>query len=217
MVVADLLLPVLLGLLVGLACGRSPRTLVGLRLEQLWLLWVAAGVQVAEYYVHPLRRFALAGGRPYFTAVIFGCVAGCLWFNARAHAGAVRAAWGLVGVGMVLNAIPLMANGTMPFNRHAALVAGVSPSTLNVVHVKNGMAHAGTAFAWLGDTIPVPGLVKVFSVGDCLICLGSALLIFSAMQRRTAVANRPTSSQQPVFSGAKPMSPTAARTTTSIS
>lgn len=201
MVVADLLLPVMLGLVAGLVCGRSPRSLIGLRLEHVWLLWLAAGVQVAEHYVHPLRRIALEGGRPYFTAVIFGCVAVCLWVNARANRVALRSAWGLIGVGLVLNAVPLMANGTMPFNRHAALLAGVPASQLDVVHVKNGMAHAGTAFAWLGDTIPVPYLVKVFSVGDCLICLGSALLIFHTMRRGTVAVDHSSSAQQPVYSG----------------
>ena len=112
----------------------------------------------------------------------------------------VRAAWGMVGGGMVLQPRhPLMANGTMPFNRHAALVAGMSPSALDTIRVKNGMAHTGTAFAWLGDTIPVPGLVKVFSVGDCLICLGSGLLIFGTMQRRSGSAINAAPSQVAAF------------------
>jgi Family of unknown function (DUF5317) len=155
------------------------------------LLWLAAAVQVSEYYVPTLRSAAIAGGRPYFTVIIFGSVAVCLWLNAVAHRGAMRAAWMLVAAGLVLNAIPLITNGTMPFSRRAALSAGIPAARLDAVHVKNGMAHTGTAFAWLGDIIPVAGLEKVFSVGDCAICFGTALLIFAAMSRQRP-ASRPT-------------------------
>lgn len=188
MLIADLMLPVLLGLALGLLCRRSVGSLAQLRLRQVWLLWVAAGVQVAEYYVPVLRRLAIAGGRPYFTVVIFGCVAVCLGMNAAAHGGAMRAAWMLVATGLVLNAIPLIANGTMPFSRRAAIAAGIPAAKLDAVHVKNGAAHAGTLFAWLGDIIPVAGLAKVISVGDCAICLGTTLLIFAAMDGRRMLA-----------------------------
>jgi hypothetical protein len=185
--IIDLLLPVIFGLVLGLICRRSIGSLAQVQLRQVWLLWLAAAVQVSEYYVPVLRRLAIAGARPYFTVVIFGSVAMCLWSNAVAHRGAMRAAWLLVATGLVLNAIPLISNGTMPFSRRAALSAGIPAAKLDAVHVKNGMAHAGTAFAWLGDIIPVAGLAKVISVGDCAICLGAALLIFAAMDGRSAL------------------------------
>jgi hypothetical protein len=182
--IADLMLPVIFGLALGLVCRRSIGPLAQLRLRQVWLLWLAASVQVSEYYVPPLRRLAIAGGRPYFTVVIFGSVAVCLGLNAVAHRGAMRVAWMLVAAGLVLNAIPLIANGTMPFSRRAAIAAGIPAAKLDAVHVKNGATHAGTVFAWLGDIIPVAGLTKVFSVGDCAICLGTTLLIVAAMDGR---------------------------------
>jgi hypothetical protein len=82
-----------------------------------------------------------------------------------------------------MNAIPTALNGTMPFSRSAALAAGVPAWDLDSVHVKNGVAHARTKLAWLGDVIPVAPIAKVFSVGDCAIIFGTALLIFAGMQR----------------------------------
>jgi hypothetical protein len=193
--IADLMLPVLFGLALGLLCRRSIGSLAHLRLRQVWLLWVAAGVQVSEYYVPALRRLAIAGGRPYFTVAIFGSVAVCLGLNAAAHRGAMRGAWMLVAAGLVLNAIPLIANGTMPFNRRAAIAAGIPAAKLDAVHVKNGVAHAGTLFAWLGDIIPVAGLAKVISAGDCAICLGTTVLIFAAMNGRRMLPATPRPEQ----------------------
>jgi hypothetical protein len=183
MLLVDLFFPVIFGVTLGLVLGRSPRSLASLQPTHVWLLWLAAAVQIAEYYVPPLKRLALSGARPWFTVAIFGCVAACLWLNATRYRGALQAAWLTIGVGAVMNTIPIALNGTMPFSRSAALAAGVPALNLDSVHVKNGVAHAGTKLAWLGDVIPVAPIAKVFSIGDCAIVFGTALLIFSGMQR----------------------------------
>ena len=180
----DLLLPVLVGLTAGILSGRSVRSLAGPRLQCVWLLWTAAVIQGAEYEVPVLHRLALNGGRPYFTVAIFGCVALCLWLNAMVHRGVLRAAWLAIGFGLVLNVIPLAANGTMPFSRRAALAAGMPPGKLDFVLVKNGVAHAGTTLPWLGDIIPVAWLHSVISIGDCAIAVGVAALVWAAMAPR---------------------------------
>src|SRR5690242_20369007 len=44
-----------IGVIVGWLLGGRLANLVTLRLRALWLLWLAAGVQAAQYYVRPLR------------------------------------------------------------------------------------------------------------------------------------------------------------------
>ena len=181
MLIIDLLLPVLIGLALGLVCRRSPRSLARLQPSHVWLLWLAGAIQLAEYAVPPLRRLALSDGRGGFTAAIFACVAACLWLNANRFRGPTRAAWVAIGVGAVLNAVPLALNGVMPFDRSAAVAIGMSPTTIDATLVKNGVADAGTHLPWLGDIIPVAPLHLIISIGDIAICVGVALLVFSGM------------------------------------
>ena len=181
MLIVDLLLPATLGLVLGLLCRRNPRSLSRLQPRYVWLLWLAGAIQLAEYAVPPLRRLALSGGRGGFTAAIFACVAACLWLNANRFRGPTRAAWVAIGVGAVLNAVPLALNGVMPFNRSAAVAIGMSPTTIDATLVKNGVADAGTHLPWLGDIIPVAPLHLIISIGDIAICVGVALLVFSGM------------------------------------
>jgi hypothetical protein len=54
MLLVDLFFPVIFGVTLGLLFGRSPKSLAGLQPTHVWLLWFAAAVQIAEYYVPPL-------------------------------------------------------------------------------------------------------------------------------------------------------------------
>jgi hypothetical protein len=89
---------------------------------------------------------------------------------------------GLVGAGLLLNAVVVLGNGGMPVSAYAAARAGTDPvgATADARHLPAG---AGTVLPWLGDVIPVPLPVRpeVVSPGDLLGAAGLGQLVLTAM------------------------------------
>jgi hypothetical protein len=80
----------------------------------------------------------------------------------------------LAVVGLALNVAVIGANGAMPVFEGAAeevSLAGAGP--------KHELLDEDTVFPWLGDVIPVPGVNEILSVGDVLLALGIAQLVYS--------------------------------------
>ena len=99
---------------------------------------------------------------------------------------------GLVGAGLLLNALVVMLNGGMPVSAYAAARAGVN--YVEVVsdprHVPAGDSTHLTPFA---DVIPVPLPLRpeVSSAGDLLVAAGLAQLLATAMLARYPAQERP--------------------------
>jgi hypothetical protein len=106
----------------------------------------------------------------------YGLLGVFLWSNRRLPG--VR----IIGTGTLLNALAIAANGgVMPATATAERLAGL--------HLRAGFdnsAHLAHAhLIWLGDVIPWPGpLNNVLSVGDCLIYLGTMVLLHRTCGRR---------------------------------
>jgi hypothetical protein len=82
----------------------------------------------------------------------------------------------LADLGLVLNLAVIVANGAMPVSPEAARSAGLRiPGPDDPYHEVLG---EGTAWPWLADVVPEPGLREVLSVGDLLLAAGIARLVY---------------------------------------
>ena len=96
----------------------------------------------------------------------------------------------LIGAGLVLNVVVIGANQAMPVSTRAADVAGLDPPP-QAAELKHERLDDDTRLPWLGDVIPLPGLKEVLSVGDVVLALGIARLVYArtTAERRRAMAS----------------------------
>jgi hypothetical protein len=161
----------------GLLLGGDPARLGRLRIQRIWLFFVALGIQLVAFPTAHLPWSTPDG------------VARGLWL--ASYAVLIAAALsnrGIAGVpimaaGLLLNLTAILANrGHMPVLPSALAAEGrsykVHDNSIQLVH-----PH----LAWLVDRWAVPGWIpfgNVFSVGDVLIAAGAAVLIVCALQPR---------------------------------
>lgn len=141
--------------------------LASLRFRRLWILGIAAGMQVTIALLPgPVALQAWLHVASYFVAGAF------FWANRR-----IPGLW-LVGLGGALNLVAIMANGgVMPADPSALATAGLAPHPAGF---SNSVAVADPQLRWLGDIFAVPRsfpLHNVFSIGDLTIALGAALML----------------------------------------
>jgi hypothetical protein len=157
---------VVLGVVVGLAIGRSWRPLAAVQVKWLPLLiagLVARGLASLDTPIaFPLYVFALGG-----TAVSAAA-------NVRL-AGAV-----FVAIGSALNLAVVLLNHGMPVDASAIAAASASMPT-DALHVS---VTSATVLRVLADIIPVPIAGAVYSAGDFCIALGGFLVPFVLLIRR---------------------------------
>ena len=178
---ALLLFGPVIGVIAGWVLGGRLANLATVRLQALWLLWLAAGVQAAQYYVRPLRIVVQDRLGIPVLAIVFAIVAVWLAVNLRPASPALRVAGAVILLGAALNVTVIAMNGRMPYSTTAARAAGQPDGSATP---KNAPADAGTRLAVLGDVIPIPPLGKIVSPGDLLITLGAAATVAAAMRRR---------------------------------
>ena len=195
--------PPLLGVGLGYLLGGRLGGFRSVRIRALWLVWLAASVQFAQYSLAGVRHFVEDVVGVPMLALVFAIVLGWLAINLPGWPAAIRVAGLAIVLGAALNAVVIAANGRMPYD--PAAVAKVSERA-GLETPKNEPAGAGTRLAWLGDTIPIPGLRKVASPGDVLISVGTCAFVVLAMRRRpeetTHDPRSPTITAQP--EGARP-------------
>jgi len=167
--------PVAAGVLAGYAAGGSLAGLLSTRLRALWLLWLAAAVQVVELSARAL-------GHDWWLpllAITFALAGAWLAVNLLGRPLAMKAAACLALAGGLINGAVIAANGRMPYLPAAARAAGLAPG---LVTPKNVAATPGSHLTALGDVIPVPPLQAVISAGDVLIIAATVVLIAAAMR-----------------------------------
>jgi hypothetical protein len=102
-----------------------------------------------------------------------------------------RTVWGLaiVGVGWLLNAVVIAANGGMPYARESLVNAGMSadPADHGVLIPKRIPRTDDTHLSVLGDVIQLPGSGQLVSGGDIVLAVGFAVLVFAAMSAPSIV------------------------------
>ena len=164
--------PVVAGVALGYLLGGRLAGFRTVRIRALWLVWLAAGVQFAQYSVGGVQHVMLA--------VIFTVVLTWLAVNLPRWPRAIRVAGSMIVLGALLNGLAIALNGRMPYEPAAARDAGLHAAA---VTPKNDPADADTRLAVLGDTIPTRPLRAVISPGDILIGGGACALVVFAMRR----------------------------------
>ncbi|UWE12769.1 DUF5317 domain-containing protein [Actinacidiphila bryophytorum] len=189
--------PVAVGAVAGYLTGGRLNRLAGIRLRQLWLVWLAAAVQVVQLATARLPGAAGHRLRGPLLALAIGLALLWLCVNALGRARTLQAAVGLALTGALLNALPIAANGRMPYSRSAAATAGLHAGAQTA---KNVAAGRSTHLLALGDTIPLARLHAVISIGDILLATAAALLVAAAMHQPADTArerNRPCPAPSP--------------------
>ena len=87
----------------------------------------------------------------------------------------------IVAAGIGLNLLVVLANGYMPVVVHADQASTPAPIPASGFY---GAGGTDSAFAWLGDVLPMPlfGATYALSAGDVLLMVGVICLIVKLMQ-----------------------------------
>nr|WP_218566209.1 DUF5317 family protein [Vallicoccus soli] len=158
----------LAGTLAGLLRGGSLAGWAAYRLRGLPVLVGALLVQAAALVLLPAQG-------PLPTAAL----AGTLLLAAAGVALDRRAASVPLGLGLLLNAAVVLANGSMPVALDAVRRAGLDPAALALgPDPRHEPLTAATRLPWLADVlaVPLPLRPEVVSPGDVLVAAGAALL-----------------------------------------
>jgi hypothetical protein len=172
--------PPVAGVIIGYLSGGRLSGVRTVRIRALWLVWLAAAVQFAQYFAPGVRRFVENDLGVPMLVPVFAIVLAWLAVNLRAWPAAIRVAGAAIVLGAAMNALVIGLNGRMPYDPAAAVRLGLPA---DVQGPKNVPADAGTRLAALGDIIPVPVLGKIASPGDVLIAGGTCALVVLAMRR----------------------------------
>jgi hypothetical protein len=172
--------PAVGGVLLGYLCGGRLSGFRTVRVRALWLVWLAAAVQFAQYFAPGVRHAVEeVAGLPMLVPV-FAIIFAWLAVNLRHWPTAIRLAGVAIVLGAAMNALVIGLNGRMPYDPAAAVAVGSAPDREGP---KNAPADADTRLAPLGDVIPIPALRKIASPGDVLIGAGTIALITLVMRR----------------------------------
>jgi len=160
--------------------GGSLSRLATLPVRGVTLLVAALALQVAVITVWPSmpHAFAVTGH-----LASYGMLAWVLWLNRRLP-GML-----LVAAGAGANAVTIAVNGgTLPASASALRAAGI--------HLRPGFDNSGVVahphLAWLGDIMVTPSWLpmrNMLSIGDLLLLLGAAVLVFASTRRTRSGAD----------------------------
>jgi len=170
-------------MLAAVCAGGDLRRLATLQFRFGWLIFVCLVVQVLIISVLPDGHTAMAGIAHVLTYVGALLV---VWFN--------RSMFGLpvLGLGAFCNGLAIAVNGgTLPATRSASAAAHVKVDRSGLV---NAAPLAHPHLIWLGDIMASPSwlpLRNTVSIGDLLILLGAALLVWKTSGARPFRASDP--------------------------
>jgi hypothetical protein len=176
--------------------GGSLGRLASIRVRGTWVPVVALAIQVLITTVIRDGHEELHKAVHIATYVLIGVF---LWSNRRLPGVKV------VGLGAFLNALAITVNGgQMAASRTAERLAGL--------HLGAGFENSAPLthphLLWLGDIIPWPGpLPNVLSIGDCLIYIGTLILLHRVCRRSADRAVVLTPATEPSVSPRRQPSP----------
>ena len=98
----------------------------------------------------------------------------------------------LIAAGLLLNTCVITANQAMPVSAAAARRAGLEEPTEVRGDLKHELLDDDTKIGFLGDVIPVPVLQEVLSIGDIVLALGVARLVYVQTTGSTSTRRRST-------------------------
>ena len=182
MILPVVLLLVVVGAVIG---GADLTRLARVRVRWIPAILAALAIQIVIIRLLPASLpLGVAAGVHVFT---YGLAAAFLVVNRS-----VIGLW-VIGLGGMLNLTAIITNGgVMPASARAMAAAGMSDSGQGF---ENSAARAHAHVAFLGDVFATPKgmpLANVFSVGDVLIVLGTAVLAWGICGRHADDGERPT-------------------------
>ena len=158
---------------VPLSGGRISR-LASIRVRGTWVPMVALAVQVLITTIAP-------DGNPELHRLVhmatYGLIGLFLWLNRKLPGVPV------IGLGAFLNALVITVNGgQIAASEKAERLAGLH----HAGGFENSAPLAHPHLLWFGDVIPWPGpFPNVLSIGDCLIYVGTLILLHRVCRRST--------------------------------
>ena len=172
------LIPLILGIVIGLAAGGKIGNLAEVRFHWPWFVLVVLLVREAVL-LNPLNRIE---GIQYVYAIAQAGLVGWTAWNIRRLPGV----W-VVTLGAAMNLVVILANDArMP----------VTPSMAGVLVQRGHLAQytlsgPDTNLDWLGDWIVSPWPVRgAYSPGDLVLALGIGIVVILAMTHRPAAATK---------------------------
>ncbi|MCM4078312.1 DUF5317 family protein [Paractinoplanes hotanensis] len=172
--------PPVAGVVLGYLGGGRLSGFQAVRVRALWLVWVAAAVQFAQYFAPDVRRLVEDALGISMLVPVFAIVLAWLAVNLSHWPAAIRITGVAIVLGASMNALVIGLNGRMPYDQAASAKVGLPPG---LESPKNLPADTSTRLAALGDVIPVPVVRKVASPGDVLIGGGTCALVILVMRR----------------------------------
>lgn len=167
-----LLVPVLLGLLIGIGTGGKLGNLADLRFRWPWFV-LAVLVMREAVVLRPLNQ--IEGVQYVYTAALAGLVAWTAW-----HIKRLPGAW-VACAGATMNLIVVLANGArMPVTPELA------GALVHRGHIgQYVLMGPGTNLNWLADWIVFPWPVRgAYSPGDLVIAVGIGVVVLLATVHR---------------------------------
>jgi hypothetical protein len=195
-----LLFPIslLLGVLAGIAAGGRPGSLTQLRLR-------APGIVVGALALQSLLALHGAGEMPAaahvtLLAVSYAAAGAWLVVNIPRRSRVLAVGLAVTGLGWLSNMVVVLANSGMPVSVSALARIGASPALLagGGPLGKHLEQSSGAVLAFLGDTIPMPALNSVVSIGDLVMMAGMVCAVAAAMRVPRAAAPNPAAAARPV-------------------
>lgn len=173
---------VALGLLIGLVRGGSVARLAQLRVRLAWLAGLAWGVQVVLFsspLAVSLDRWAAA---IHLASIV---LVGIVIVANRSMPGVA-----LFGLGLLLNAVVITANGGFMPVSEAALAAVGNEARSEALDrgeraQKSVLMRPDSPLWVLGDVLPVPPVKRVYSIGDLVAAVGALLMVSQGMGTRS--------------------------------
>lgn len=166
------LIAIALGLVFGLATGGNITRLSRLSFRWPWLIVAVVLIRQA-LLLTPLGR--VTGARYIYVAALLAIIGWVVWHSKR-----VRGIW-LVAAGAALNVVVIVANNArMPVAPE--LAGAVLPRTNPGLYT---LMDSQTNLNILGDWIKLGPIPEAYSVGDVLIALALAIVVFLAVRNPT--------------------------------
>ena len=163
------LIPIVVGLGLGLLAGGKLENLT--RLQFRWP-WVVVGAVLVREVILLTPLNTVEGVQYAYLVALVVIVAWTNW-----HWRSVRGIW-IVSIGAALNVLVIAANGArMPV---APAVAGVLARRGTIGQYT--LMGPSTNLNPLGDWIRIPPAPGVYSIGDVLIAVGLAIVVFLALR-----------------------------------
>lgn len=160
--------------------GRFSR-IAGAQLGWTWLLFVGLGLQLLVDVVAPRD---LVTGTQSYVLLLTSQVAVLGWVVANWW----RPGMLLVGIGLLMNAVVMGANGAMPVDTAAIERLGVGE--VEVTPGKHEVMTDETVLPWLADVHPVPPIRTIVSLGDVVLAAGLIPFVHHLMSYRTPAERR---------------------------